>query len=191
MNLLPRDGVIYYYPDFFTEDESREFFQILLTETPWKQEPIKIFGKEVMQPRLTSWYGDNGLSYRYSGLSMQGAGWTPTLLRIKEKIETKTESRFNGVLLNLYRDQNDSMGWHRDNEKALGTRPVIASVSLGATRRFLLRHYEIKDLKQEMELKDGSLLLMKGKTQHFWQHSVPKENSATGPRINLTFRFIQ
>ncbi len=191
MNLIPENGEVFYYPNFFTPKESLNYFQILLNQTHWQQEPIKIFGKEVMQPRLTAWHGNAGMSYRYSGLTMKGHSWTPTLLEIKERLEAKASTTFNGVLLNLYRNERDSMGWHRDNEKELGKNPVIASVSFGATRRFLLRHREKKDLRVELELEDGSFLLMRGETQHFWQHSVPKETSAAGPRINLTFRFIQ
>lgn len=191
MNLLPEDGEVLYYLDFFSPEERVGYFQHLLNETPWQQEAIKFFGKEVMQPRLTAWYGDEGMTYRYSGLTMKGHLWTPSLMEIKHRVEERAKTRFNGVLLNFYRNETDSMGWHRDNEKELGLNPVIASVSFGASRRFLCRHREKKDLKVELELKDGSLLLMKGKTQHFWQHSVPKETSAAGPRINLTFRFIQ
>ncbi len=191
MNLLSQDGEVYLFQDFFSEEERKKYFKSLLAETPWEQKPIKMFGKEIMQPRLTAWFGDEGMSYRYSGLTMKGHVWTPTLLEIKARIEENAQVRFNGVLLNLYRNQNDSMGWHRDNEKELGLNPVIGSVSLGETRRFILRHREKKDLKFELELTDGSFLLMKGKTQHFWQHSVPKENSAAGPRINLTFRIIK
>lgn len=191
MNLLSQDGEVYLFQDFFSEEDRKKYFKSLLEDTPWEQKPIKLFGKEVMQPRLTAWFSDEGMSYRYSGLTMNGHVWTPILLKIKERIEEKVQVRFNGVLLNLYRNHDDSMGWHRDNEKELGPNPVIGSVSLGATRRFLLRHCERKDLKVELELKDGSFLLMKGKTQHFWQHSVPKESSAAGPRINLTFRIIK
>lgn len=187
-NLLPKQGEIYHYPDFFSEAESTLFFESLLKEVPWKHEPIKIFGKEVMQPRLTAWYGDK--EYSYSGITMKPEPWNSTLLKIKERIEKIAGIKFNSALLNLYRDNQDSVGWHRDDEKELGRNPVIGSVSLGASRVFHLKHYTEKDLKASVELKNGGFLLMKGETQHFWLHSIPKTKTSCGPRINLTFRTI-
>jgi alkylated DNA repair dioxygenase AlkB len=189
--ILPKDGEVSFFPNLFTREESDVYFDVLMNEIPWKQEPIRIFGKTVMQPRLTAWYGDPGKHYSYSGITMSPANWIDTLLKIKQRIETVSPVIFNSALLNLYRDQSDSMGWHRDNEKELGINPVIASVTFGATRRFLLRHYTDKDLKQSLELTHGSLLLMQGKTQHGWEHSVPKQSSIAGSRINITFRVIK
>ncbi len=187
-NLLPKQGEIYHYPDFFSESESQRFFDALMQKVPWKHEPIKIFGKEVMQPRLTAWYGDK--EYSYSGITMKPYSWNETLIEIKNRIEEKAKIKFNSALLNLYRDHEDSVGWHRDNEKELGKNPVIGSVSLGATRTFQLKHYYEKELKTSIELQNGGFLLMKGETQHFWLHSIPKQKMISGPRINLTFRVI-
>lgn len=188
-NLLPKQGEVYYYPHFFTDNETTVFFSRLQTEIEWKQEPIKIFGREIMQPRLTAWYGDK--KYSYSGIDLTPLPWTDVLLLIKERIEEISQVQFNSVLLNYYRNNQDSMGWHRDNEKELGKNPVIGSVSFGATRRFCLRHHLEKELKTTVNIEDGGYLLMKGETQHYWHHSVPKESREIGPRINLTFRYIQ
>jgi len=143
-----------------------------------------------MQPRLTAWYGDPGKAYSYSGITMQPHNWTKALLEIKQRIEAVAGASFNSALLNLYRDGKDSMGWHRDNEKELGINPVIGSVSFGAARTFVLRHYTDKKLKQSIELTHGSFLLMRGRTQHCWEHSLPKRITSTGERINITFRRI-
>lgn len=143
-----------------------------------------------MQPRLTAWYGDAGKDYSYSGITMQPLAWTDTLMAIKQSADKVAGVSFNSALLNLYRDGKDSMGWHRDNEKELGTNPVIASVSFGAPRRFLLRHYTDKKLVREIVLTHGSLLLMRGETQHYWEHSIPKTAKPAGSRINITFRIV-
>lgn len=188
-SILPHDGEVLFFPAFFEKQES-DFYLHNLTETiPWKQEPIKIFGKEVMQPRLTSWHGDK--PYTYSGITMHPHPWTDELKNIKTKIEGVAQVAFNSVLLNLYRNGQDSMGWHRDNEKELGGNPVIGSVSLGATRTFKLRNYRDKKEVVSVELTHGSFLLMKGPTQHFWEHHIPKTSKVSGPRINLTFRIIR
>ena len=149
-NLLPQDGEVFYFPQLFTADESKEYFASLQNNINWKQEPIKIFGKEVMQPRLTAWYGD--AEYSYSGITMQPSSWTETLIQIKTRIETLAGVTFNSALLNQYRNENDSMGWHRDNEKELGKNPIIGSVSFGATRKFQLKHYFDKKLKTSIDM---------------------------------------
>ncbi|CAN5708875.1 alpha-ketoglutarate-dependent dioxygenase AlkB [soil metagenome] len=189
-NILPVDGETYFYPGFFSTSEADTFLNALTEKVNWKQEPIKIFGKQMMQPRLTALYGDAGKTYSYSGISMQPNAWNDTLLLIKERIEKHASLQFNAALLNQYRNGQDSMGWHRDNEKELGTNPVIGSVSFGATRKFQLRNYSNKKLMRTIELSHGSFLLMKGTTQHFWEHQVPKTARQTGVRINLTFRII-
>ena len=189
-NLLPVDGEAFLYPELFSKEESNHFLHVLQQEITWKQEPIVIFGKQVMQPRLTAWYGDEGMSYRYSGITMQPERWTKSLLKIKERIEAIAGITFNSALLNQYRDGKDSMGWHRDNEKELGHNPVIGSVSFGATRKFVLRHYHDQSVKRSAELAHGSFLLMRGKTQHCWMHSIPKTTKPLGSRINITFRVI-
>ncbi len=189
-NILPFDGEVYYYQDFFSQEVADRFFAQLKNEINWQQEAIKIFGKKVMQPRLTAWYGDEGKSYSYSGITMQPNKWTEPLLLIKQQVETVAPVCFNSALLNYYRHQKDSMGWHRDNEKELGIHPVIASVSLGAARKFQLRRYQKKDIIKSIELIHGSLLLMQGATQHYWEHQLPKTTRQTGERINITFRVI-
>jgi alkylated DNA repair dioxygenase AlkB len=132
-------------------------------------------GREILQPRLTAWYGDEGKSYSYTGITMKPLGWTNELFFIKERIELASGQTFNSALLNLYRDGNDSVGWHRDNEKSLGINPVIGSASFGEQRTFCLKHYKDKKLKKEIILTNGSFLLMVGETQHNWLHSIPKQ----------------
>jgi alkylated DNA repair dioxygenase AlkB len=190
-NLLPYKGHAFLFPQFFSKAVCKTYFDELLHNIEWKHEPIKIYGKEVMQPRLTAWYGDGNKPYTYSGVTMSPLPWTNTLQAIKEKIEHVARVRFTSVLLNLYRDGKDSMGWHRDNEKELGTNPVIGSVSFGATRIFKIRHYSDKKDTRSIELSDGSFLLMTGETQHCWEHHIPKTVKEVGPRINLTFRVIK
>jgi len=189
-NLLSKNGEIYLFTHFFDAEESESFFIELNNGIAWKHEPIWMFGKKVMQPRLTAWYGDAGKAYRYSGILMTPLPWTSSLLEIKAKVEELTGEKFNSALLNLYRNGADSMGWHRDNEPELGVNPVIASVSLGAARRFLLREYQDKKNKMEILLEDGSLLIMKGESQTHWEHSIPKTTKCMEPRINITFRSI-
>ena len=189
-NILPFDGEAFFYSSFFSNQESDVFYQQLLNEVHWKQEPIKIFGREVMQPRLTAWHGEATKPYSYSGIKMQPTAWTPSLIAIKQKIESVAKVRFTGALLNQYRTGRDSMGWHRDNEKELGPNPVIGSVSFGATRKFQFRHYNNKTIVRSLQLTHGSFLLMRGETQHHWEHQVPKTAKDPGNRINLTFRVM-
>lgn len=190
VNLLPEKGEVYYYPFFFQSAQSDDFFKKLVNEIQWKQEPIWMFGKKVMQPRLTALYGNPSVAYGYSGIKMQPYPWTDFLLQIKEAIEQAADTDFTHVLLNYYRDGKDSMGWHRDNEAELGKNPVIGSVSFGYPRRFQFRLYHEKSTKKEVLLEHGSFLLMKGETQHFWEHQIPKSKKIQGARINLTFRKI-
>jgi alkylated DNA repair dioxygenase AlkB len=189
-NLLPEKGEVYYFPGLFPLTESNQIFQSLKNEIEWVQEPIWIFGKQVMQPRLTALYGDPSIEYGYSGIQMQPKSWTSLLNQIKTKVEGIAETQFTHVLLNFYRDGNDSMGWHRDNEKELGHNPVIGSVSFGQERPFQLRFYQDKTQKREILLENGSFLLMKGESQHFWEHQLPKRKKLASGRINLTFRRI-
>jgi alkylated DNA repair dioxygenase AlkB len=190
INILPTNGDAVLFQDLFSREESDYYFSSLRNEIRWKQEPIKIFGREVMQPRLTAWYGDMDKPYTYSGTTMQPHAWTKSLEAIKQKIELIAKVRFTSALLNLYRDGSDSMGWHRDNEKELGDQPIIGSVSFGATRIFQFRNYKTnKDLKS-LELTHGSFLLMRGETNHYWEHCVPKTKQVLNERINITFRVI-
>ena len=185
------DSDIRYFPEFCSAEDAASQFSSLMVGTPWRNDKITVFGKTYDQPRLTAWYGEEGKSYSYSGIVMHPIPFTKLLSEIKAKVESKTGERFNSCLLNLYRDGQDSNGWHSDDEKELGKDPVIASLSLGQTRMFHLRHKKDKTLKHKIELKTGSLLLMRGTTQHFWQHQLPKTKRKIDPRINLTFRSIQ
>jgi alkylated DNA repair dioxygenase AlkB len=190
INLLPYDGEVYAIPGFFNLTESEMYFKKLLSTIQWKQDSIKFYGKEVKLPRLTAWYGDSMKDYSYSGIDMKGLQWTPELLEIKKRVEDDAKVEFTSVLLNLYRDGNDSVSWHRDNEKVLRKNPIIASVSFGATRIFKFRHINNHELVKSLELKSGTYVLMKGDTQHFWEHHIPKNKKITEPRISLTFRIL-
>lgn len=160
-------------------------------ETKWRQESVNVWGKAHAQPRLVSLYGDSGKRYDYSGISLHPLPWTDLLREIKRRIEDCTDANFNAVFLNLYRDHNDSMGFHSDDEKELGQNPVIASLTFGATRVFRLKHKFDKELPPvKVPLDAGTVLLMKGPTQHFWKHGINKQTEPCGPRINLTFRTL-
>jgi len=163
----------------------------LIEETTWRLEQIKVRGKTYPQPRLVAWYGDNEVSYSYSGITMKALTWTPALLAIKAKVDKLCGYTFNSVLLNYYRDHRDSMGFHADDEPELGPAPIIASVTFGEVRTLVLKHKRRKDVKDvKIPLESGSLLLMKGATQANWRHGIPRQTKACGPRINLTFRTI-
>lgn len=184
------NGEFIYEPSFFDIDESKLFLENLKHKILWKQESMNMYGKQINFPRLTAWYGENDKPYSFSGIKLNPNPWSNELIAIKQKIEPFANTIFNSVLLNLYRDGKDSISWHTDAEKELGKNPIIASVNFGATRKFQLRHIESKE-KLEIELVNGSLLIMQGELQHFWQHQVPKTNSFTNERINLTFRVIK
>lgn len=184
-----RDGEYLFYPLFFSKSESDKFLDALSQGIHWRQESMNMYGKQVAFPRLTAWYGDNNKPYKFSGITLNPFPWTDELLAIKSKIEPICKVEFNSVLLNRYRNGNDSISWHTDAEPELGKNPTIASVNFGATRTFQLRHIVTKE-KLEIELNHGSLLIMQGELQHFWQHQVPKTKKIIGERINLTFRFI-
>ncbi len=181
---------IAFYPAFLEQQECDRLLTALTQTIDWRQDWITIYGRSLPQPRLTAWYGDAGKSYTYSGITMIPTAWTPMLLELKAGVDAVSGVVFNSVLLNLYRDGNDSMGWHSDDEAELGHNPVIGSLSLGGTRRFMLRYRSQKGLKHQLELTSGSLLLMQGTTQQYWQHHIPKTKRPVAPRINLTFRVI-
>ena len=185
--LLPHDGSALYRPQFFNSADCERMFGCINDETPWEARSIILFGKEVPQPRLACWYGD--LAYSYSGITLDPRPMTPTLLEIKQRCEEAASAQFNSVLVNLYRDGQDSMGLHADDEPELGAEPVIASVSFGGERNFRLRHRQSKEL-QQVSLASGSLLVMSGLSQQCWMHDVPKTKKFVEPRINLTFRYI-
>ncbi len=202
---LPQAKLIF-IEHFFKKEEADALLSDLTENIHWEQGEIMMFGKKVLEPRLTAWYGDEGKEYTYSGKKQTPLAWMDTLKGIKNKIETDCEkltppqSRevrdvpynpvFNSVLLNYYRNGQDSMGWHSDDEKELGLNPTIASLNLGESRRFLIRNKADKNLKKEILLTHGSLLIMTDEMQHYWQHAVPKEPKKQQPRINLTFRWI-
>jgi len=185
-----QNGEYIFLPSFFDSSVANDYLQKLRNKIKWEQEEMKIYGKIVKFPRLTAWYGDNDKPYSFSGITLNPKLWTSELIEIKRKIETKCTAAFNSVLLNLYRNEKDSISWHTDAEKELGKNPVIASVNFGATRKFQLRHQTTKQ-RIELELSHGSLLIMQGELQHYWQHQVPKTNKEIGQRINLTFRVIK
>ena len=185
---LPQAEVIH-IPEFYSFDQASYIFNQLLKQTPWQQDNITLFGKTYRQPRLTALYAKD-TSYSYSGITMNSHVFSPLLLKTKEEVEQITGCIFNSVLLNLYRDGNDSNGWHADNEKELGNNPTIASVSFGATRLFKFKHRTLKNESYKLELNHGSLLIMKGSMQEHWLHQIPKTKKDVSERINLTFRFI-
>lgn len=185
--LLPHDGSAFYQPGFFNLAECERMFSSIKAETPWEERSIILFGKEVPQPRLACWYGD--MAYSYSGITLEPRPMTTTLMEIKQRCEDVTSAKFNSVLVNLYRDGQDSMGLHADDEPELGSEPTIASVSFGGERNFRLRHRQTKELHQ-ISLSSGSLLVMSGLSQACWMHDIPKTKRHVEPRINLTFRYI-
>jgi alkylated DNA repair dioxygenase AlkB len=188
--LLP-DGELHLLVQFLSGDDANALFEELLATLAWAPHCVRVFGREHPTPRLCAWYGDAGARYAYSGQMLEPLPWPPALARLRVRLEQALGLRFNSVLGNLYRDGADSMGWHSDDEASLGPRPAIASVSLGATRRFLLRHRRRRELGTiELALAHGDLLLMAGDTQRHWQHAVPKTRRPVGPRINLTFRCV-
>lgn len=161
----------------------------LIESTEWRQDKITVYGKPYLQPRLSAWHGD--LGYSYSGIRLEPLPWTTVLQRLRRRLEKLTGQEFNSVLLNYYRDENDSMGMHSDDERELGEQPAIASLSLGETRDFVLKHRSRKDLKTvKLPLAAGSLLLMQGDTQQYWRHGINKLRRPCAARINLTFRKV-
>ncbi|NRA94548.1 MAG: alpha-ketoglutarate-dependent dioxygenase AlkB [Psychroserpens sp.] len=185
------DAELIYIPEFFSKSEADQYFQIIKNTTQWVQDDIRIFGKTYKQPRLTALYAQNNEPYSYSNIAMHPSPFTDELLEIKRKVEQEAQHKFTTVLLNLYRDGNDSNGWHADNEKELGVNPIIASVSFGQVRPFHFKHRNIKDERYKLDLEHGSLLLMKGAMQQYWLHQIAKTKKRIEERINLTFRTIK
>lgn len=185
------DCEIIYYRDFLDPVRADACFKRLKNEVPWQQDDIKVFGKVYAQPRLTALYANNEKPYSYSNITMYPHKFDDLLMELKQGVEKVSGVKFTSCLLNLYRDGRDSNGWHADNEKELGGNPVIASVSLGATRFFHLKHRDDKNIKYKLPLEHGSLLIMKGATQHHYLHQIAKTKKEVGNRINLTFRVIK
>lgn len=189
---LEDGGELLLFEEWLSPEEARHHEETLSREVPWEQKAISMMGKRVMQPRLVAWFGDPDAVYTYSGLRNEPLPWIPALSELRRRAERDSGALFNSVLANLYRDGRDSMGFHADAEKELGRDPVIASVSLGATRRFQLRYVGKKKAVpgHDIDLPGGSLLVMAGTTQRFWRHGVPKVAAPVAPRINLTFRRV-
>lgn len=190
MPLQLDDGDLQYLPHWLPAQTADQWLGGLLAETPWEQPQVHLHGRNYPVPRLVAWYGDPQASYSYSGLQHQPLAWTPLLAGIRQQVEAQVAAPLNAVLLNLYRDGQDSMGWHSDDEAELGRNPLIASLSLGGTRRFDLRRKGQGRIAHSLDLEHGSLLVMRGTTQHYWQHQVAKTRRHCEPRINLTFRWI-
>lgn len=184
------DANLEYFPNFLNDELADFYLESLLNSLQWEQYSIKIFGKTIPQPRLTALYALNSQPYSYSGLKLDPLPFSNELHTLYAEIVKLTGYTFTHCLANLYRDGNDSMGWHADDEKELGKNPIIASVSIGAVRKFQLKHKSKPNLKYEIPLEHGSLLIMKGGTQEFWKHQLPKTKKSFKPRINLTFRTI-
>lgn len=180
-----------YTEHFLSQKESDLLFEKLLNSVSWEQRTQKMYDKMVITPRLTAWFGDSEKSYKLGGKQFAVNPWLPELLNLKQKIEESSGYKFNSVLLNLYRDGNDSVAWHRDKESELGNRPVIASVSLGQVRNFDFRKVDDHRQKYSLALQNGSLLIMKGNLQVDWEHRIAKSTKQMKPRINLTFRMVK
>jgi alkylated DNA repair dioxygenase AlkB len=186
---LPQADILF-WPQLFDEQDARELHDRLFNESLWRQEQIAMYGKQIDVPRLSAWHADSGRHYAYSGIKHQPSMWSELLLSLKLKVEELSGARFNSVLCNLYRDGNDGVAWHSDDEHELGKNPVIASLSFGETRTFQFRKRDDHSQKFSLELSSGSCLIMSGETQHAWHHQIPKSSASLQARINLTFRYI-
>jgi alkylated DNA repair dioxygenase AlkB len=186
-----QDADVSYLDRLTLAQSDTQVLRQLIAEVAWRSEEVVMWGRKMPQPRLIAWYGDAARCYAYSGIRLEPLGWTPLLLDIKSRVETAARANFNSVLLNYYRDNRDSIGFHSDDEPELGDRPVIASLSLGEERTLIFKHKTSKRAEPiRLRLVSGSLLLTKGDTQRCWKHGIPKETRPCGPRVNLTFRQI-
>jgi alkylated DNA repair dioxygenase AlkB len=189
-NLLPYDGLVNYHGPILSPEQTQAYFETLLHTIPWKNDEALIFGKRIITARKVAWYGDSAFSYTYSGTTKHALAWTAELAALKSRVEHITGTRFNSCLLNLYHDGNEGMAWHSDDEKSLASDSSIASISLGAEREFRFKHKRHEG-KAAVLLESGSLLVMQGRTQTHWLHSIPKSKKIKTPRINLTFRTMR
>ncbi|MCE2754401.1 MAG: alpha-ketoglutarate-dependent dioxygenase AlkB [Ignavibacteriae bacterium] len=189
ISLLPHDGEAIYYPGDLLPLSNPSWLDILTDSIAWSNDTVKMFGKTLTLNRKSAWYGDPGAAYSYSGIRREPLKWTEELLMIKKLCEEVSNATFNSVLCNYYHDGKDGMGWHCDDERELGKEPIIASVSFGAERIFAFKHRNSKE-RINIRLEHGSMLIMRGQTQHSWQHALPKSTIVHEPRINLTFRNI-
>ena len=187
LNLLPCDGTVHYHGPVLAEAQAWNYYETLMSTVPWKNDEAVIFGKRIVTARKVAWYGDTDFSYTYSGTTKQALPWTPALLELKALAEQLTGGAFNSCLLNLYHNGNEGMAWHSDDEKTLRKHSGIASLTLGAERKFAFRHKRTKETIA-LVLEHGSLLMMKDETQTHWVHRLPPTKKVATPRINLTFR---
>lgn len=183
-------GELVYWRGFLPRDAACGYFAAVRDEVPWERHTLRLYGRDVPMPRLSAWVGDVDAVYAYSGTIYVPQPWTPALAALRNRVAAASGAVFNSVLANRYRDGRDAMGWHADDERELGPAPLIASLSLGATRRFVLRRKDDARRRVELALEDGSLLVMRGATQRHWQHALPRTAKPVGERINLTFRRI-
>jgi alkylated DNA repair dioxygenase AlkB len=188
-NLLPKDGMVNYYGKILSSREANQYLDLLMQNILWEHDEVVIFGKHIVTKRKAAWYGDSDYLYTYSNTTKQALAWTKELSCLKQIAEELAGTKFNSCLLNLYHNGDEGMGWHSDDEESLGKNNTIASLSLGAERKFLFKHKQTKQTVS-LVLEHGSLLIMKDSTQANWSHSLPKSKNVTQPRINLTFRTI-
>jgi alkylated DNA repair dioxygenase AlkB len=184
------DATLRLDPSWLAPAQADRLFDALRSDIDWEVHRIRLFGRLVDSPRLSSWIGDGDASYVYSGVRFRPHPWPSVLALLRDQASEIAGERFNSVLANLYRDGRDAMGWHSDDERELGAQPVIASISLGSARRFVFKHRRQPEQKLALELAHGSLLLMSGATQSNYRHCLPRTAKPIGPRINLTFRRI-
>lgn len=189
LNYLPKDGIVHYYGKVMSNDKADQYFKVLMETIEWKNDEAVIFGKHIVTKRKIAWYGDQVFKYTYSNITRHALQWTNELLELKKKCEELTGETYNSCLLNLYHDGDEGMAWHSDGEKDLKKNGAIASLSLGAERKFSFKHKQTKE-KIDLLLTHGSLLVMKGETQSHWLHRLPPTKMKHGPRVNLTFRTI-
>ena len=190
-NVLPNDGTVHYLGMILNQDQANHYLQNLLREVPWKNDEAIIYGKHIITKRKVAWYGDKDFAYTYSNTTRFALPWTKSLFELKTKVETITQQKFNSCLLNLYHDGSEGMTWHSDDEEALGKNTTIASLSLGAERKFSFKHKRTKQTVS-LVLENSGLLVMKDETQTHWLHSLPKTTKVMRPRVNLTVRtFLQ
>jgi len=191
VRLEQQRGQLDCFPNWIADFEADELFREFSEQLQWAQPELNVYGRSVRTPRLVAWYGDAGATYQYSGALHKPLPWHSRLLQLKQRLEQQFELTLNSVLANFYRNGEDSMGWHSDNEKELGTEPVICSISLGQPRYFDYRLIQQPKEKHRIELGHGSLLIMRGKFQQWWQHQIPKQKRLQNGRINLTYRLIK
>jgi alkylated DNA repair dioxygenase AlkB len=189
-NILHKDGTVNYYGKILASKEANQYFDLLMQNILWENDEVIIFGKHIVTKRKAAWYGDSDYLYTYSNTTKKALAWTKELSELKQVVEEIVGAKFNSCLLNLYHNGNEGMGWHSDDEKSLGKNNTIASLSLGAERKFSFKHKQTKQIVS-LVLEHGSLLIMKGATQANWLHSLLKSKNITLPRINLTFRTIR